>query len=304
MNYVITGYTGFLGSALRDAILAANSEDGIYAVCRSRHQGLMTFPERVTPVWAEMEEYRDLDKQIPKADVFIHCSWGGADHAKRDDREVHQQNVQYSLDAMRAAAQMGCKVFVETGSQAEYGATNEQQTEDMECDPFSEYGKAKLDMWYQGKQLAEQLGMRYIHLRIFSMYGEKDHPWSMIMQCLQKMQNNEQIELSECTQNWNYLYVDDAARMIAELCQAYMRQPNIPSGIYNIASEDTRPLKEFVEEMRAITETQSEIVYGAFKLQVVVSLNPSIAKIKKYITPTFIPFEEGVKKNIDYIYES
>lgn len=296
MNYVITGYTGFLGSALRDSILAANSKDSIYAVCRSRHQGKMTFQERVIPVWAEMEEYGGLDKQIPNADVFIHCSWGGADHAKRDDREVHHQNVQYSLDAMRAAAQMRCKVFVETGSQAEYGATNEQQTEDMECKPFSEYGKAKLDMWHQGKQLAEQLGMRYIHLRIFSMYGEKDHPWSMIMQCLQKMQTNGRIELSACTQNWNYVYVADAAKMIIGLCKAYMQQPDIPSGIYNIASEDTRSLKEFVEEMRAITGTQSEIIYGAFKPQVVVALKPSIAKIKRYITPTFIQFEEGVKK--------
>lgn len=299
MKYVITGATGFLGSALCNTILAKNSKNVIYAVCRKKHIG-RTFSANVIPVWAEMEEYRDLDKQIPNADVFIHCSWGGADHAKRDDREVHQLNVQYSLDAMRAAVQMGCKVFVETGSQAEYGATNEQQTEDMDCNPFSEYGKAKLDMWHQGKRLAEQLGLRYIHLRIFSMYGEKDHPWSMIMQCLQKMQNNEQIELSECTQNWNYLYVDDAARMIVELCQAYMRQPNIPSCIYNIASENTRPLKEFVEEMRAITGTQSEIVYGAFKPQVVVALNPSVAKIKRYIAPSFIPFEEGVKKMLKH----
>lgn len=295
MKYVITGATGFLGNALSDTILTESSENVIYAVCRKKHCG-QAFPVNVIPVWAEMEEYRDLDKQIPNADVFIHCSWGGADHAKRDDREVHQQNVQYSLDAMRAAAQMGCKVFVETGSQAEYGATNEQQTEDMECNPFSEYGKAKLDMWCQGEQLAEQLGIRYIHLRIFSMYGEEDHPWSMIMQCIQKMQRNEHIELSECTQNWNYLYVDDAARMIVELCQAYMRQPNIPSGIYNIASEDTRPLKEFVEEMRAITGTQSEIVYGAFKPQVVVALNPSVAKIKRYIVTSFIPFEEGLQR--------
>ena len=128
------------------------------------------------------------------------------------------------------------------------------------------------------------------------MYGAKDHPWSMIMQCLQKMQTNERIELSACTQNWNYVYVDDAAKMIIGLCNAYMQQPEIPSGIYNIASVDTRLLKEFVEEMRTITGTQSEIVYGAFKPQVVVALNPSIAKIMRYITPTFIPFEEGVKK--------
>lgn len=43
MIYLIAGYTGFLGSALRDAILAASSEDGIFAVCRIRHQGQMTF---------------------------------------------------------------------------------------------------------------------------------------------------------------------------------------------------------------------------------------------------------------------
>lgn len=295
MKYVITGATGFLGSALCNTILAKNSKNVIYAVCRKKHIG-QTFPAKVIPVWAEMEEYATLHQFVPHADVFIHCSWGGADHAKRDDREVHQQNVQYSLDAIRAAAQMECKVFVETGSQAEYGATNEQQTEDMDCNPFSEYGKAKLEMWHQGKRLAEQLGLRYIHLRIFSMYGEKDHPWSMIMQCLQKMQNNEQIELSECTQNWNYVYVNDAAKMIVGLCKAYTQRPDIPSDIYNIASEDTRPLKEFVEEMRAITGTQSEIEYGAFRPQVVVALNPSIAKIMRHITPLFIPFAEGVQR--------
>lgn len=41
MNYVITGYTGFFGSALCDTIHAENSENVIYAVCRKRQQGQM-----------------------------------------------------------------------------------------------------------------------------------------------------------------------------------------------------------------------------------------------------------------------
>lgn len=297
MNILITGATGFLGSALLDAALGYVQGHVVYAVCRKKHQGQIIFPDGVVPVWAEMEEYSKLDKLVHEnVDVFIHCAWAGAAHSTRDDNAIHELNLQQSLGAISAAGRMGCKVFVMTGSQAEYGATNKQQTEDTECAPFTAYGKTKLKMLLEGMALAELLGMRYVHLRIFSLYGEKDHPWSMIMQCLTKMKHNERVGLSECTQNWNYLYVEDAARMIVALCEAYMQHPDIPSGVYNIASEDTRPLKAFVEEMRAMTHTKSEMDYGAFKPNVIVALNPSIAKIKRYITPTFILFEEGVKK--------
>lgn len=294
MKYVITGYTGFLGGAIADAILAAQREDRIFAVCRRTHYGHIVFPKNVIPIWADMEEYTTLDKHIPSADVFIHCAWKGIDSIQRNNKEIQQMNVKFSLNAILASARMGCKVFVMTGSQAEYGFTNEIQTEDMVCRPVSEYGKAKLEILSLGWQMAEHLNISYIHLRIFSLYGPKDHPESMIMQSLRKMQKNERIELTSCLQNWNYLYVENAAEIITHLLDI----SNLRSDVFNIASNDTRPLRGFIDEMRIITETHSEIDYGAIKPQMYITLNPSIEKIKKYYTPSFITFEDGIRKII------
>ena len=47
---------------------------------------------------------------------------------------------------MNVASKVGARLFVTAGSQAEYGLTNCPQVENMICNPFSEYGKAKLDL--------------------------------------------------------------------------------------------------------------------------------------------------------------
>lgn len=295
MKYVITGYTGFLGGAIAGAILAAQRGDCIFAVCRRTHYGNIVFPKNVIPIWADMDEYANLDKHIPSADVFIHCAWKGIDSIQRNNKEIQQMNVKFSLNAILASARMGCKTFVMIGSQAEYGITNEIQTEDMICKPVSEYGRAKLDILSLGMQMAGYLNISYIHMRIFSLYGPKDHPESMIMQSLKKMQKNERIELTSCLHNWNYLYVENAAEIITHLLDI----SNLKSDVFNIASNDTRPLRDFVNEMRIITGTCSEIDYGAVKSQRYTTLNPSIEKIKKYYTPSFITFEDGIRKIIN-----
>ena len=44
-------------------------------------------------------------------------------------------------------------------------------TEETVCEPKSLYGEAKLAMREKGEKLCSELGLRYIHARIFSAYG-------------------------------------------------------------------------------------------------------------------------------------
>jgi nucleoside-diphosphate-sugar epimerase len=232
--------------------------------------------------------------------VFIHLAWAGTGHGGRDNTVIQQQNVKCTKEAMQAAHQMGCKLFVMAGSQAEYGITNEPQKEDMECQPFSEYGKAKLQVQQECSRLAEKLGMKYLHLRIFSLFGENDHPWTLVMSCIDKMLRNEPIELSSCTQNWNFLYVKDAAWQIVQLCEYALETDGFNHEIYNVASDDTRPLKQFVECMKKMTKSQSELRYGTIVPERFVSLQPSLAKLQMVVKEMRItPFELIIKKIVN-----
>ena len=48
--------------------------------------------------------------------------------------------------------------------------------------------------------------------------------------------------------------------------------------VFNIASKDTRVLKEFVEDMYSLTQSESELHFGAIAPSNIVSLNPVITK--------------------------
>lgn len=276
MKFVITGATSFIGLELIDYLLAHNHS--VVAVCRQDSKGLSFIPHGVEIVASKMCDYGRLCDAIPKADVFVNLAWGGTGHDGRDVVDIQNENITYTIAAMHAADKMECKVFVEAGSQAEYGATTEPQTEDSNCNPFSEYGKAKLKVKQELFNLSEQLDINYIHLRIFSLFGEKDHPWTLIMSAVDKMLKNEQLDLSPCTQNWNFLYVKDAVRMITILCENAVDNISFKHEVYNIASDDTRQLKEFVERIKFLTGSSSILNYGANIPHNYVSLQPNMRK--------------------------
>lgn len=276
MKFVVTGATSFIGLELTDYLFSQQHQ--VVAVCRPDSKGLSKIPTGVEIVTAEMPDYGRLYKDIEHADVFVNLAWGGTGHDGRNVQDVQHENVVNTIAAMFAADKMGCQVFVEAGSQAEYGTVMEKITEDMPCHPFSEYGKAKLEVKERIFDLSEQLGIKYIHLRIFSLFGENDHPWTLVMSSIDKMLRNEPIDLSPCTQNWNFLYVKDAVRQIVGLCDYALNSKTFLHEVYNIASDDTRMLKQFVEEMYSLAGSTSVLNFGAVKPANVVSLNPDMTK--------------------------
>lgn len=276
MKFVITGATSFIGLELTEYLLA--NGHSVVAVCRPNSKGLSSIPNGVEIVTSEMADYGNLHNEIAQADVFINLAWGGTGHDGRNVVDVQKENIAYTTAAFFAADKMGCKLFLEAGSQAEYGSTTKPQSEDSPCNPFSEYGKAKLEVKEELFKLSEQMDMKYIHLRIFSMFGENDHPWTLVMSAVDKMLRNEKVDLSPCTQNWNFIYIKDAVRIITTLCEIAVENPDFKHEVYNIASKDTRVLKDFVVRMKELTNSTSELNFGAIIPANLVSLQPDMNK--------------------------
>ena len=97
------------------------------------------------------------------------------------------------------------------------------------------------------------------------------------------MINDEVVNLTSCSQCWNYLYIRDAVKQIYLLCEYALNNTSYVSEIYNIASEDTRQLRLFVDEMYCLTQSKSILNYGVINPTNKVSLNPSIEKVKSAI---------------------
>jgi len=283
MKFVVTGSTGFIGREVVSRLLKQGHY--VYCVCRPNSPKVAVLPKdaNLSIVEATMADYSTLADKIPNADVLINMAWDGITREGRDFTDVQRDNITYALQTMDAAKAMGCKVFVETGSQAEYGIVNDVINEDTPCNPFSDYGKAKLALKEVASKHAEEIGIKYLHLRIFSVYGENDHPWAMISSCTSKMLNNEDVELSACQQQWNFLYVKDCAKQITLLSEWAYCNMETNHEVYNLASEDTRLLKSYIEEMYSLTGSSSQLLYGKVVPKNLVSLNPDITKLRNAI---------------------
>ena len=266
MRYIVTGATSFLGLELIDYLLREGHE--VVAVCRPQSSALADIPLGVEVVLADMSEYGGLYRDVPEADVWVNLAWEGTGHDGRNQEEVQQANVVNTIAAMFGADKMGCRLFVEAGSQAEYGTVLTSISEATPCNPFSAYGKAKLEVCRRLSELSAELGIKYLHLRIFSLFGEGDHPWTLVMSSLDKM---------------DFLYVKDAVRQMASLCDYALKSKDFRSEVFNIASGDSRPLKDFVECMKALTGSGSELNYGAVTPQYVVSLQPDMSKTQAVV---------------------
>ena len=297
-KYVITGATSFIGSKITRELLTRG--DVVYAVCRPNSPNINVLPvdDNLKLIFADADNIETITNEITEADIFINLAWKGTNHLERDNENINRTNIANTLNAMRCAKSLNCDMFVETGSQAEYGYQYSLTDENAECNPFSAYGKAKLQTYLSCRELASEIGIKYVHLRIFSVYGEGDHDYTLFKSCLMKMLNNEPIDLTAGTQLWNFLYVDDAAKIIIGLMDNLtgMMQKG-DTEIVNVASDDTRPLSEFISQMKLILKSDSQLKFGVIRPERLLSIIPNIKKLDMILGQNYEQhsFEDGVK---------
>ena len=306
MDAIITGGTSFIGLAVTKELL--NRGWRVWSVVRpdSPHKNRLPAHDNLQVIELSLEEIEKLPEELTRggffpeeSPVFLHMAWGGVGSAGRSDPTVQQKNIDSSLETIRAAAATGCRRFLFSGSQAEYGLCRELTAEGHPCEPVSEYGKAKLEFCRRAEKLCETYHMEYIHTRIFSVYGPGDHPWSLVSSCLSAFQEGRHMELGECTQRWNFLYIDDMAKALAALMECRDREIG---GIYNIAGNETKVLRRFVEEMYQSCGEKGSYTYGRRppNAEGPASLLPDIRKIERVTGwKPAIPFHDGIRMMLE-----
>lgn len=288
MKIVITGATGFIGSNLAKLFLKKGAQ--VFALVRpgSSHLDVLPKDENLHLVFCDLDHVRDCAGQIGQADAFFHLAWGGVNRQEIDSPQVQAKNVAGSLECIRTAKELGCTMFMDAGSRVEYGLTDGFMQEDIECHPVNQYGKAKWEFYQKAVPLCEELGLHYVHLRFFSVYGTGDHPWSIISTLVRELPAGNKVSLSACRHQWNFMYIDDAAEAVYELythlpqsAPDQYKKNGLVSTIVNIAGKDTRVLRDFVEEIHSIAGGAGELEYGTFvqAKEGALSVRPDISRL-------------------------
>ena len=312
MNILITGASSFIGRALSRQLISEGYE--VYGVIRptSKNTESLERNSRLHIIKCDASEYGKLtEEKLPSMYACIHLAWGGTTKEGRQDPEINAENEKNTLCMVRTAKALGCSRFIFAGSQAEYGvtldrvkngeATDGPVSEEYPCSPLSAYGKSKLRMLEKCSSLCTELEMSYIHLRIFSVYGEGDRDNSLVSSCVKTFSGNTHIELTSCEQLWNMLNIRDCAKAIADMISCVFTIPDeemLSDYVVNIAGGDTRPLYEFVSEIHDIIGKGScEFTRVNYSPEGTPYLNPDTTKLRELTG--FVPqvsFAEGIDR--------
>ena len=310
---IITGPTGAIGMALIEYLCNRNIQ--IIAVVRggSSRKSQIKESDNILKVECSLSELAELPQKVRMGvrqkkwsenqhiDVFYHFAWDGTFGDCRNDMYLQIQNVKYALDAVDAAAELGCMAFIGAGSQAEYGRYEGKLNAKTPTFPENGYGMAKLCAGQMTRLQCIEKGIKHIWARILSVYGPFDGSKTMVMSTIGKMLNGERVSCTKGEQIWDYLYSKDAAQMMYLLGER-----GISGKTYCLGSGNPKPLKEYIETIRKIVSPNAEIGYGdvEYSPRQVMYLCADIQELIEDTEYSFeYTFEQGIKQTIEWYRE-
>jgi len=286
---IITGATGFLGFVLLKELI--QNEIYVYVLCRKNSSRISRLNGLSNVEVLEVDlNCPDKINKIDGCDVFYHLAWEG----EHNDFDGQYKNVEMSLNCLKLASRLGCKRFICTGSQAEYGNKTELITEETPLKPTTAYSACKVATYYLTADLAKRLNVEHTWVRVFSVYGPNDNPNTLIMTLIRDLTTKGEASINTDGEHiWNYLYEEDAARALRMLGWNFKTDM-----VYNLASENNKPLKIFVENVRNAVSINSVVNYGLEKSRV--NLFVTTNKLRYDIGEfEYNGFSDGIKKNLN-----
>ena len=174
--------------------------------------------------------------------------------------------------------------------------------------------KAEQEAEQKAEHKAEQENpMKFLDLRIFSVYGVGDHETTLVHTLVQAVLEDRSMDLSPCSQMWNFMEARDLARAIA-----FLLEGGFGSGTYDLCSQDSRPLKDYVLEIeslgkaflekkegKTLSTSSSLLRFGerASNAEGPVDLKPSIKDLYDRGFLEKISFQQGIEELYQHFYQ-
>jgi UDP-glucose 4-epimerase len=253
MRLLVTGGAGFIGSHFVDLMVGLGGQVVVVDDLSSGRVENLPTHRRLQFVKKNFRtcEARDFPGGF---DAIIHlAALPSVATSWEQPMQAHESNLSLTLHAITLASQLCIKRIVFASSAAVYGKTTEVPTkESSQASPSSPYGLQKQTSERYGQLFAEALGLSFVSLRFFNVFGPRQSPSSpysgVISKFLAAMQNGLSVNINgDGEQTRDFIYVKDVA---AALQAAVTKIPNeIPSSVLNIGTGVPTSILELRREM-------------------------------------------------------
>lgn len=254
---IVTGANGFVGGATLRELLNHGYE--VWAVGHQDHFSNVPEDPNVHKVSCDLAEMKTLPEKIPTGeyDLFYHFAWAGSAGPARADTALQLNNVQWTVDALRAAKELGCRRFVCAGSIVEHETMAAAYTQGNRPGMGYIYGSGKLAAHTMCMSVAANIGIELVWPEITNAYGIGERSPRLVNTTIQKCIRGEVPQFTAGTQNYDFVYIDDVARAFR-----LIGEKGKPFHEYLIGSSSARPLRQFLEEMQQAIAPELTFAFG------------------------------------------
>jgi UDP-glucose 4-epimerase len=298
MRCLVTGASGFLGSWLVRQLLERGHSVTVLMRGVPERRRVGDWLERVRIVNGSFESSENLRERIAEAtiDAFFHLAWSGVTADYREDTEQISTNVVGSLKMWELARDIGCKHWIGLGSQAEYGPSGIVLHEDLAARPVTAYGVAKLASGLLTEKLSEMAGIRHTWVRLLAVYGPGDDRKHLIPLVIQTLYAGGKPALTEGEQQWDYLYVEDAAKALSLIAEVGA------TGTLNLSAGKTVQVRRLVELIRDLVDPRLPLGFGdvPYTTDQLMHLEADISRLHSvtgWLPET--PLHEGLRRTVE-----
>ncbi len=172
MRLFLTGGTGFIGSHVLAAALAAGHQ---VVALRRTSQSAAVIPLPCQPEWCEGSLASIGPSQLVGVEAVLHLAAAGVSPKRVSWAELVEANVDGSLRLLELAEAAGVRRCVVAGSSHEYGNAARRYAAippDAPLEPLNAYGASKAAGFQLLRAFAIEQGLELFYGRIFTAYGE------------------------------------------------------------------------------------------------------------------------------------
>ena len=257
---LITGATGFIGSNLTRKLIELNYETNVFIRRSSNLWRISDLKEKIKIYEVDITNASQIKISLAKIkpDVILHLASAGLyGGVSSPPKILITTNIIGTANLIEAARNTRVKLFINTGSSAEYGPKNSPMKESDSTNPNTFYSFTKLASTLYSQMATGSFNLPILTLRIFSPFGPYDDPSRLITYVSTRAIKNDPLFLSEPTSARDYIYISD---VVDAYIKAIMSKSAIGQ-IINIGSGHQTTVSRISKEILKITKSRSKIYW-------------------------------------------
>jgi nucleoside-diphosphate-sugar epimerase len=262
MKILLTGATGFLGSHIAEELIE-NGHDLI--LTKRQSSNLWRCESFVNKVYWVNTDSKSWIKETLKfcPEIIINSAWNGVSAGNREEWGTQVENINFQQQLLELASNVKLKRFIGIGSQAEYGEFHERIDETFLPNPSTAYGATKLAASIILSTFCNTHQIGWYWFRLFSCFGERESENWLIPATIKNILTKDSMDLTPGEQEYSYMYIKDVARFILTAVESTAQ-----SGIYHIAADKCRTLKEILNFIKDYLNPQFKLNFGALPYRI------------------------------------